>query len=445
MEVIHVKHNFLSIASISLLSLSACCAQRNVKTGSVIFIHPDGTSAATWTAARALYHGPDGELNWDRLPAMAVYREHTADRLTPSSNSGGTTHAYGVKVALDAFGRTAGGERGRDIVDAEGRSLSVAKQAICAGIPVGFVQTGTSTEPGTACFVASVESRQMHDEIASQLLASGAKIILGGGEQFFLPAGVEGVHGPGKRTDGRNLIEEAKSAGFTVVRTREELLALDAGTERVLGLFAAYHTFHDSTEEALVAAGLPAYEPDAPTVAEMTEVALQLLAAKEKPFLLIVEEEGTDNFGNFNNAAGMIQAMGRADDAIGVARGFVQTHGDTLLLTAADSDAGGMRMFGYRTDGKPLAPDRLPACDSNGAPLDGCTGTGSAPFLAAPDCTGKRLPFGIVWASKHDVSGGVLVRAEGLNAHLVSGSVDNTEIAEIMRATLFGSDAPSPR
>jgi len=32
----------------------------------------------------------------------------------------------------------------------------------------------------------------------------------------------------------------------------------------------------------------------------------------------------------------------------------------------------------------------------------------------------------------------VLVRAEGLNSHLVRGSFDNTDIARLMRLTLFG-------
>lgn len=56
-------------------------ADRSALTGSVIFIHPDGASAATWTAARALYVGPDNNLNWDLLPAVGVYRGHMNDSL----------------------------------------------------------------------------------------------------------------------------------------------------------------------------------------------------------------------------------------------------------------------------------------------------------------------------------------------------------------------------
>jgi len=406
--------------------------------GSVIFFHPDGTSAPTWAVARALFKGPDGDLNWDRLPGMALYRGHMADRLTATSNGGATTHAYGVKVASDAFGRTAGGERGKDIVDGEGRSLSVARQAMRAGIPVGLVQTGTTTEPGTACFVTSVTSRGHHEKIASQLVASGAQIILGGGEKYFLPEGVTGVHGMGARKDARNLIEEAKRSGYTVVRSRSELLSLPPHTSRVLGLFAEYHTFHDESEETLAQQGLPLYEPNAPTVAEMTEAALRILSENGKRFLLVVEEEGTDNFGNNNNAKGMIEGMRRADEAIGVMRSYLRSHPDTLLLTAADSDGGGMRMVGLPPGKDEDSVTKLPERLSNGSPLDGREGTGTRPFIAAPDRNGRRLPFGIVWSTFHDVTGGVLVRAEGLNSHLVRGSFDNTEIAKLIRLTLLG-------
>ncbi len=432
------RHAWLVIATASALLAAGCRTGRDAGTGSVIFIHPDGTSAATWAAARALYHGPDGTLHWDRLPAIAVYRGHMADRLTATSNGAGTTHAYGVKVASDAYGRTAAGLRGEDIVDAKGRSLSVAKQAIRAGLPVGLVQSGTSTEPGTGCFLASVESRGQHEDIALQLIESGAEVLLGGGEQYFLPAGVQGVHGPGKREDGRNLIEEAEQAGYTVVRTRDALLELPADTKKVLGLFAAYHTFHARTEEALKLAEFPMYEPAAPTVAEMTEIALRILSTKGRRFLLIVEEEGTDNFGNHNNAAGALEGMRRADDAIAVARDYINRHPRTLLLTASDSDAGGMRLLGFPLKPGAGVPDVLPPRDINGAPIDGQSGTGTAPFVAAPDRSGRRLSFAIVWASLYDVSGGVLVRAEGFNSHLVCGSVDNTDIAELIRTTLFG-------
>lgn len=408
-------------------------------TGSVIFIHPDGASAATWAAARALHKGPDADLHWDTLPAIALYRGHMADSLTATSNGGATTHAFGVKVASDAYGRSAGGDQGTDLVDGQGHSTSVALQAIRVGIPVGLVQSGIAPEPGTGCFVAPATTRRDYEGIAANLIESRAEVLLSGGERYFIPEGTEGVHGPGSRTDGRNLIEEARQAGYTVVRTREELLSLSAGTERVLGLFARDATFNAEPEEKLAQQNLPLFDPDAPTIAEMTEAAINVLSQAGQDFLLVVEEEGTDNFGNKNNAAGVLKAALRADDAIGVARRHLQTHPETLIITTADSDGGGLRMVGLSVTPDFVMPEALPERDVNGAPIDGAKGTGSAPFLAAPDRAGKRLPFYVVWSALDDVAGGVLVRAEGLNSHLVRGSFDNTRIAEVIRVTLFGN------
>ncbi len=426
----------------TLFGLLAATGTPAQTTGSVIFIHPDGTGTNAWAAARALYVGPDNDLHWDRLPAMALYRGHMADCLTATSNGGATTHAFGLRVASDAYGRSAGGERGEDLVDANGHSLSIASQALRVGLPVGLVQSGTSTEPGTGCFLAFVETRRDHEGIALQLVESGAQVMLGGGEQFYLPQGVEGVHGPGARTDGRNLIEEAQAAGYTVVRTRAELLSLPSGTTHVLGLFAHYHTFNDKPEEELAELGLPMYWPDAPTVAEMTQVALQVLEASGSRFLLVVEEEGTDNFGNNNNAAGMLEGLRRADEMIGVARAYVHKNPQTLILTAADSDAGGVRAIGFRLLPGREVPEILPATDRNGAPMDGVGGTETAPFYAAPDRNGVSFPFAITWAAYGDVSGAILVRAEGLNSHLVHGNIGNDELTNLMRLTLFGQANP---
>ena len=421
-----------------LLLVGLACAGCKSDPGNVIFIHPDGASSATWGIARALYVGPDNDLVWDTIPELAVYRGHMADSLVATSNGGATSHATGVKVESDAFGRVRGGADAPRLVDEDGKPLSVALQALDAGLGVGLVQTGIASEPGTACFVTDAASRGNHDAIVAQLVESGCQVMLGGGERYFLPKGVTGRHGKGERTDGRNLIEEAKQAGYTVVYDREELAAVREGTTQLLGVFAFDATFNDDTEEKLKEKNLFLYEPEAPSVGEMTEAALKVLEANDERFLLVVEEEGTDNFGNRNNAVGVLEACRRADEALGVAQRYVQDNDDTLLITCADSDGGGMRMRGIVIGEGHTTPRNLPDRDRNGAPIDGVAGTGSAPFTAQPDRFGNRLPFAVYWPSLSDVAGGVIVRAQGYNSEQVKGSMDNTEVAELMRYTLFG-------
>src|SRR5690606_3064493 len=131
---------------------------------------------------------------------------------------------------------------------------------------------------------------------------SGADLIFSGGEDFLLPEGTKGKHSAeGKRTDGLNLIDWAEQNGYKVVYNREEMFNTSYDEKKILGVFAARSTFNDKTEEDLKTAGLPNFYPSAPTVDEMTKFAVEFLSRKGQ-FFLVVEVEGTDNFGNKNNA-----------------------------------------------------------------------------------------------------------------------------------------------
>lgn len=412
-------------------SISFC--QSVATKGNVIFIHPDGTGLADWNALRILKVGPDSDLYWDKMNSIGLYQGHIRNRVTASSNAGATIHAYGVKADTDDFG----------LIDNEiplsrsGKRLSIMKEAMEQGIFTGLINSGSIEEPGTAVFVSSNIKRDDYTEIAKDVIQSGADLIFCGGEDFLLPVGTKGRHSQnGKRTDSLNLIEWAKSNGYKIVYTKEELFNASLNEKKILGVFAARGTFNDRTEEELKEKGLPNFNPTAPTVAEMTKFALDFLARKGQ-FFLVVEEEGTDNFGNRNNANGKLEALSNADEAIGFALKFIEDNPNTLLLTASDSEAGGLEIVEYEienmTENKPL-PER----DANGSPIDGREGTGTLPFISAPDKNGNRFPFAISWSCFGDVSGGVVARAHGLYSDKMNGKIDNTDIYRFMYLGLFG-------
>lgn len=406
--------------------------------GSVIFIHPDGASVATWGAARLLAVGPDGELNWDRMEDIGVYRGHLTNSLASTSNGAATVHAFGVKAPHQSYGIS----RLTSPTSLSGKPYSVMVEAHREGMATALINSGHLAEPGTGVFVANAEARAEVDIITEQIIESGTEIILGGGEALLLPRDAVGRHGlPGIRRDGKNMVLRAEELGYTVVYTRDELQALPNSTEKVLGLFAPAHTFNDRTDQEMqLYGGGPLYRPDAPTVAEMLEVTLRLLDEMGKQFLLVLEEEGSDNFANANNAIGTLTALIRADTAIGVALEYVSNHENTLVITAADSDAGGMEVFAVRDSADFDFP--LELITMNGAPLDGPQGSGSIPFESKPDQFGNRLRFGVAWADTEDLMGGNVVRAHGLNAGLLPSTVDNTDIYRMMYATLFGEWLP---
>lgn len=414
--------------------------------GSAIFLHPDGTGLGHWNAARLLVAGPDGETHWDRLDRLAAYRPHQANWLSTTSHAGATVHAYGHKVHYDSFGM----DRDQPIRSLSGFDGSLLEEAAAEGLRTGLVNSGHIAEPGTAVFVAPSDDREKVLEISAKVVGSGTDVIFAGGEVFLLPEGETGFFGrEGLRKDGRNLLEEAREAGYRVIHTREELLLLPDDTEKVLGVFAPGHTFNDQTETFLAAADLPDYLPGAPSIGEMTAAALRILGSDpERDFLLVAEEEGTDNFSNHNNARGMLKAVVRADQAVGVALRFLaeQPDRETFLLVGSDSDAGHPTVYAPRD-----ADDdyRLPERDDNGAPVDGIDGAGGVPFVSLPDTRGNRHPFGIAWATRYDFPGSVVTKAHGPGSGRLGSSLDNTGIYRLLYLALFnrepGEKAPAPK
>ncbi len=395
---------------------------------SAIFLHPDGMGANAWMLARLAGVGPDGRLAWDDLPAAAVYVGPMLDSVTATSNGGATTHAYGVRAETGSYGTI----NGQPIeTAASGYRGSLMIQARDAGKAIGIVNSSSVTEPGTGAFLAQVADRDDDQGIAAQILASGADVILGGGETFFLPRGVQGRHGPGSRTDGRNLIEEARAMGYAVAFTADELAALPAGTRRVLGLFAEEETFNEGTEQQLRRGGLPVFQPQAPRFDVMIAAAIAILEQDPDGFFLVGNEEASDNLAGDNNAQALIEAGLGADRAIQAAMGAAVRNPLLTIVVASDSDCGGAQASGDDA----VAGARVPNRGENGAPQDG---DGRASFLAAPDARGVRHPFMVRWASGGDNSGGIVARGYGPGAQLIQGTIDSTGVYHALALGLFG-------
>jgi alkaline phosphatase len=65
-------------------------------------------------------------------------------------------------------------------------------------------------------------------------------------------------------------------------------------------------------------------------------------------------------------------------------------------------------------------------------------GKGTLPLRTSKDKSGNQFQFAVAWSTSDDVYGSVIAKAEGLNAEMLKGKIDNTEIYRIMYATLFG-------
>jgi alkaline phosphatase len=280
----------------------------------VILMIGDGMGFTHIVAARTVVLGAEGRLTIERLPVTGVIDNYSADEFVSGSAATATSLATGHKTKTKMISLLPDGTPVMTILEAANEQ----------GMSTGLVATSTITHATPAAFAAHIRNRHREVEIAVQMLEGRVNVLLGGGRALF-KTGLSGYKF--RRSDGRDLIEEARRAGYTYVETRDELLALGAENDHVLGLFSE--------------GGMLTLYP-APTLAEMTEKALDILSQNEKGFFLMVEGSQIDWASEDNDINYMIQEQLLFDLAIRSAIRFAMEEGETLVVVTSDHEAGGM-------------------------------------------------------------------------------------------------------
>lgn len=376
---------------------------------SVIFINGDGMSAAHREAARLYLDGLNGQLTMDKLPVSGqlTTSPHDPKATVTDSAAAATAWSTGVKTYNGAIG-----------VDAKGRSLPIlGQQAKAAGKSTGLVTTSQVTDASPAAFFAHTTDRARQDDIALQYITkSKPDVILGGGEDWWLPAGTPGAWPDkpaedtteeSKGTKG-NLVKKAQAAGYQYVSDAKGLAHARRG--KLLGLFGNEEMFQQQAEgEGDV------YRP-AVDLATMTRKALDTLSTNKKGFFLMVEEEGIDEFAHHNNGTRVLQAMASLEKAVKVARDYVAAHPDTLLVITGDHDCGGLTV-----------EDAVADDETGTAPS-----TEDGPFPVK----GSDHTFVMDWATTEHTGADVPVTAVGPLAEQFTGKHPNTHVHDVLARIL---------
>ena len=271
-----------------------------------------------------------GQLAMNTLPFHATTRTCSASSLVTDSAAAATAIACGAKTMNGKLG-----------VDPGNRRLeSVAEVARKCGRKVGIVTSVTINHATPGGFYAHREHRSMGYAIGLDLIGSGFDYFGGGGL--------------GKYADDRtakeykgNLYDLAAKAGYKVVSTKAELLALKQGCGKV---------FARGADDALP------YELDADgsvaTLAEFTAKGIELLD-NPKGFFMMIEGGSIDWCGHANEAAGNLTEVLGLDRAVRVALAFADKHPDeTLIVVTGDHETGGMTL-GFAGTGYNLYMERL--------------------------------------------------------------------------------------
>ncbi len=376
----------------------------------VIFIQGDGMGLSHREAIRLATVGKDGELAMDSLEYAGWTTTDSADpeEAVTDSAAGATAFASGVRTYNGAVGVDASGARVPTLLEAAKR----------AGKATGLVTTAQVTDASPAAFGAHVPDRADQSEIARQYLEeSRPDVILGGGEDWWYPAGDPGQWPDAPATDpteasrgtAGNLVEQAQEAGYTYVSDAEGLASADG--RPLLGLFANQEMFEQRNEGEG-----DLYEPAVP-LTDMTAKALDVLSRDRDGFFLFVEEEGIDEFAHRSNATRTIQAGQALDTTVALALEFQAEHPDTLVLVVGDHATGG------------LAIENVDDADESGeAPT-----TEDGPYPLA----GSDLQFTVDWTTGAHTGEATPITAQGPGASALGEAQQNVDVYDdVLRAML---------
>lgn len=279
----------------------------------VILMIGDGTGLAQLSSGQLNLVGKEGLLYLQTLPVTGLVKTYSADDLITDSASGATAYSCGVKTDNGMIGQLPDGRACKTILE-----LAEAK-----GLSTGLVSTSGVTHATPASFGAHVPSRSMQPEIAAQYLDTGSEVILGGGQEYFIPQSKEGS----KRSDDRDLISEFSSSGYDYISTASELNSVSS--DKLIGLFSI--------------SGMPS-EDRSPTLAQMSRKAIDILSKDEDGFFLMIEASQIDWGGHDNDAQYVLREVKDYDAAVKEVIDFAIEDGETLVVLTADHETGGMTM-----------------------------------------------------------------------------------------------------
>ena len=285
----------------------------------VIFMIGDGTGIAQLYSGQLQEVGVDGYLHAQRLPITGIVKTHAEDDLITDSASGATAYSCGIKTNNGVIAQ-----------DTEGNEcVTLMELAQKAGMKTGLVATSGVTHATPASFATHIDSRNKYSEIAEQMVESEVDVILGGGLEYFIPSDSAGSN----REDQLNLLLSLREQGYAVVLDKQAMIEEDS--EQIIGLFSP--------------SGMPSMNR-VPSLAEMTNKAVESLSSNKNGFFLMVEGAQIDWGGHANETHYVVREVKDFDDAIGVVLTFAQENPGTLVIITADHETGGMTINGVNRE-----------------------------------------------------------------------------------------------
>ncbi|WP_163934218.1 alkaline phosphatase [Paraferrimonas sp. SM1919] len=350
---------------------------------------------------------------FDRLHVgSASTHPHHHDGVVTDSAASATALATGTKTYNGAIA-----------VDIEKEPLTTVMEiAKAKGMNTGLAVTSTITHATPASFFVHNEYRKNEKEIAQSLTETPADVMFGNGRHFT-----------------QAQLDTLAAKGYQVISEYKQLASLKPG--KVMATMPLTNAIDD--------------EPMRLT--KMTKQALKQLKGSKQGFVLLIEGSQIDWAGHANDIAWAMHEMADYGGAVEAAEAFVKANPDTLLIGTADHSTGGLTLArdgDYRWEPQSLlkikqSPEAIAKIATtaedpvaiinrslpfklNDEQLKLIKNTDLKEPKALTNAIKKVIDLhtGTGWTTSGHTGEDVPVYATGVGAHLFSGHLDNTDIAD---------------
>ncbi|MDH3494006.1 MAG: alkaline phosphatase [Acidobacteriota bacterium] len=446
------------------------------KAKNIILFVGDGMGISTLTAARILegqLRGESGEentLSFENFPFSALSRTYSVNQQIADSAPTMSAIMTGVKTFEGAISVTQNAKPDDYRTAAGNEAETLLELAEMNGRSTGVISTARLTHATpAACYSHSVkrgwendaailgEAPEAHKggvrDIARQLIefkyGNGLEVAMGGGRYSFLPETTvdpEYASRMGVRKDGRDLTKEWESrySNSEYVWNKAQFDAVNPlETDHLLGLFEPSHMKYEH-DRARDSAGEP-------SLTEMTVKAIDLLSKNKRGFLLVVEAGRIDHAHHSGNAYRALTDTIELSNAVRAASGKVDLKKTMIVVTADHSHT--LTIGGYSARGNNILglvrdvaasgiPETEPALAKDGKPYTtlGYSNGPGYPAGERPDLENSvvldpdyRQEATVPLGSETHAGEDVAIFADGVNAWMFSGSMEQNWIYYIMR------------
>lgn len=289
----------------------------------VILMIPDGTSLGAYSAARwyKIYNELGDGLHIDPFITGTV---STFSSNAPIGDSAPTTSCYMTGIpSLPGWVST------YPIADPDNDlyplDSTMAYQPLTTILEASKMENNKATGLVVTCqfphatpadCASHSYSRRNYDAISSQMAYQNLDIMFGGGNRYLTD-------------DIKNHLD---NNGTTLIQNDIDAMLNYKGDGPVWSLFGRnalpFHLDRDPNTT--------------PSLAEMTQKALEILSKKEEGFFLMVEGSQVDWAAHANDPVGVITELIAFDDAVGKVMDFAQENGETAVVILYDHCTGGM-------------------------------------------------------------------------------------------------------